>query len=314
MKKIKNNKSLQGKIILIALILLPLQINAAEIHIDVTTKEPKSGIYIADVKLETLEKSLNALDGELIFDSDKLLVERIYTGKSVVKSWILSPVSKNGKIVFSGIIPGGFSGEGGNLFTIIFSSLDEGEVALGTNYQFFLNDGKGTSLQKSSSTSRFLAVSLKNKDDLNNLTFDDKPPRILQSVIAQNDAMFDGKPFIVVTAKDEESGLSRFEIALADKKISDDLLNTSDVLSWQEISVPSVLPDSFEKKYLYARVIDVEGNLVAQLVSAPKELSPESLVKRLKDSYGLVILVIIIFGALLFVRRFLRRHGSTNSS
>lgn len=287
---------------------------ASELAIDITSVREGSGVYIANINLNIGTSTINAIEGSINFDSKKLNVEKIITGKSIIKAWILQPEVNSDNIAFSGIVPGGYTGTEGNIFQVIFSANTKSEAVVSGNLKTFLNDGFATGGLESKFEQKFNTVAIIDKSVLNEIVTDTAPPKILQSVISQNDAMFDGVPFIVVSAKDEESGIAKLEIAIADQKIPESDINLESKLEWVEIQSPAVLPENFDKKYVYTRVIDREGNYVAQLVSLPRQLSPENFINRLKDWWGFGILIVLVFGIFVAIRRFLRRHGTTNSS
>lgn len=104
--------------------------------------------FIAEIKLNTGGETVNALELNLTFSQDLLKVIEINKGGSVLNLFTKEPSASNGKISFSGGMPGGFKGEG-TIGKIIFSAQKTGQVQFNfqSDSQILLNDGRGTSAQ-----------------------------------------------------------------------------------------------------------------------------------------------------------------------
>jgi hypothetical protein len=117
---------------------------------------PSSGTYtvgntfLVQVKVNSGGVAINAADGTIIFDPDKLEVVRISKEDSIFTLWVQEPTFSNslGTINFAGGKPSpGFIGAAGTIFNIYF----RGKTSGSTNLTFasgsvLADDGKGTNI------------------------------------------------------------------------------------------------------------------------------------------------------------------------
>ena len=114
---------------------------AAEIFFEPKTQEIAiDQQFQVDMMLDAEDEEINAVEGKIVFPSDILELKEIRDGDSIVNLWVERPqIEKDGLIVFSGIIPGGFKGvlspyyEGyrpGKVFSLIFTAKGVGKDAI----------------------------------------------------------------------------------------------------------------------------------------------------------------------------------------
>src|SRR3989344_873954 len=82
--------------------------------------------------LDTEDEEINAVEGKIVFQADLLELKEIRDGNSIINFWIdpvrncvSNGVERPDSICFSGIIPGGYLGEG-FIFSAIFQVKKEG--------------------------------------------------------------------------------------------------------------------------------------------------------------------------------------------
>lgn len=283
----------------------------AESKILVATPKLGSGVYTIEVRVNTGDEEINAIEGQFIYDQNTLNLEKIITGQSVVGAWLKEPQDSKGKIKFSGIITSGYKGSNGEILSLYLSAKRAGETTVSFSGKVYLNDGEGTAEEINLNSEKFNTVILKEPELLSVLSKDITPPKIIQSEISQNEAMFNGQPFIIVFAKDEESGVAIYELALTETNFSPEEVLKNSEIYWQTFNSPALLSEGFADKYVYVRVKNKEDNTTAQLISTPRQLSPQSPISLLRKWWGLGIIILIIFGLIWGLRRFLSRHGSS---
>jgi len=118
---------------------------------------PTTGnFYIGDtvgisLLVNTGRQSINAVEGKVTFQPDKLEVVAITKTNSIIGLWIQEPIlplNQAGFIAFSGGMPSpGFSGSAGQIMTISFKVKKEGDAVINVeSAQVLANDGFGTNL------------------------------------------------------------------------------------------------------------------------------------------------------------------------
>lgn len=107
----------------------------------------KGDIINVDLKISS-DKSINTIDGTLIYDKNKLFVKEVKTDGSLFSIWAKQPSFDNnkGEISFVGGIPGGFVGKEGQVLKITFLAKNLGDVKVDFKdiFSVLLNDGLGT--------------------------------------------------------------------------------------------------------------------------------------------------------------------------
>lgn len=115
---------------------------------------PTTGkFYIGDtvsiaLLVNTLNQSVNAVEGKITFPSDKLEVISISKEGSIISLWAQEPVTSSNSIAFSGGLPSpGFIGAAGKIITISFNVKSEGDAVIGIeDAQVLANDGFATNI------------------------------------------------------------------------------------------------------------------------------------------------------------------------
>jgi len=164
--------------------------------------------------LNTENEDINAVEGKIVFPEKLLELKEIKDGNSIINFWIERPKTKNGEIPFSGIIPGGYLGNKGLIFSVVFQSTQEGRgsIEIG-NIQVLLNDGKGTEANITISNLQFViskqapasqpAVVERKDTDL---------PEVFKPIVTSDPAVFGGKYFLVFATQDKGSGIDHYEV------------------------------------------------------------------------------------------------------
>lgn len=116
---------------------------------------PATGVYSinstfsAQVTVNSSGKSINAAEGNIIFNPQELSVVSVNRNSSVFNLWIAEPTFSNtaGTITFSGGTPAGYTGSNGSVFIITFKALRAGTTrASFRDGLVTANDGKGTNV------------------------------------------------------------------------------------------------------------------------------------------------------------------------
>ncbi|HNW71903.1 MAG TPA: cohesin domain-containing protein [Candidatus Paceibacterota bacterium] len=160
MKKIKNNKNKKVLFLLYFVAILSflscfnISYASTEIYFENNSKENKE-IFVGDtfsinLKVSSIDKSINVIDGTILYDKDKIEVKEIKNKNSIFSLWVKEPVFDNkiGELSFVAGTPNGFSEKDGQILEIIFLAKNSGKTHIGYKdvFSIFENDGRGTTI------------------------------------------------------------------------------------------------------------------------------------------------------------------------
>lgn len=190
---------------------------AARMFFDAGTKELAIGQeFQVDVLLDTEGEDINAVEGTIIFPADHLLFVEVRDGSSVINLWIEPPALKTReKIVFSGIVPGGYNGDKGLIFSLVFKANKDGSGLIEIrDSRALLNDGNGSQAALRALPFEVTVTGRQGAGDKEQETIaeDREPPESFRPEIAQSPDAFEGKYFLIFAAQDKNSGIDRYEV------------------------------------------------------------------------------------------------------
>ncbi|MDD5251425.1 MAG: cohesin domain-containing protein [Patescibacteria group bacterium] len=249
--------------------------------------------------LNTENEDVNAVEGKVVFPEHLLELKGIYDGNSIINLWIERPNAKNGEILFSGIVPGGYLGKKGPIFSVVFQSKQEGSGSIEIqDMRALLNDGNGTgahttvsdvqfSVSKQTSASPPAVVEKKDTDR----------PEIFKPIVTINPTVFDGKYFLVFATQDKGSGIDRYEIREGDGPF---ILARS----------PYLLQNQNLDKEITVKAVDRSGNVRTVTVPAEKPMTYQ--VADKKNTGMLLASAVIVIAAALVAKLLWRRHTKSS--
>lgn len=258
-KKSNNKKYLIiGAIFAAQLFFLPLIAKAATIvYFNAENSAVSIGdTFVVDVKISTPDKSINVVDGTVLYDNKKLEIKEISTGGSSFVLWPKPPAFSNekGDLSFVGGTPGGFQGEKGEIVKIIFLAKGEGEAKMDflDGFSIFLNDGEGTSINP---WLRPLLLNISKrspeipaKDEWQVMIEKDKtPPEPFEIILGKESSIFNGQYFIDFFTNDTELGVLYYEVQEGDGK-------------FVKAESPHLLKDQSLQSLIKIKAVDRAGN------------------------------------------------------
>ncbi|MDD2325983.1 MAG: hypothetical protein PHW63_08300 [Alphaproteobacteria bacterium] len=235
--------------------LLPRWVSAAEFLVDTKASVLMLGQpFEAAVYLNSEGMDINAFEGVLEFPADKMEVKEIREGNTVANFWIEKPKADGGRIKYSGITPGGYNGERGFLFSVVFLPKVEGRAELKLHgLSALINDGLGTAAAaraRNANVEFSLAAPAMPVAPLN----DRKQPEPFEFKLISDPDLYGGKILLVFSTKDKDSGIDKFEIKETRYQA---LINQ---VAWKTAESPYVLADQELKSYVVIRAVDKAGN------------------------------------------------------
>ena len=270
-------------IILLLFLSAPYAASAATARIGQEPAEVGAGDTVVVSLQVDASNPINTFSGELRFPREKLQLIKVSNGGSVINIWITNPREKDGAIAFEGLVPGGYAGRGGLLFTAFFKAKEAGTAEVSLERAVFLrNDGAG-SAEEVSSKALVINIAAKGSGGYAESADTDPPePFIIQ--LGSGD-LFLGSPYIAFTAADKGSGISRYEAAEQRVPFMP--------LRWQRAESPYALLDSYGTSDTYVKAVDNAGN--ERIAAYPRQ--------RLVRSYELLILGILMIVLFIYGKR-----------
>jgi hypothetical protein len=273
-------------------LVFPLVSFAADVSIqeDTPTIHTKDQFEIG-VEVSERKTAFNAIEGVFTYDANKVKLLRIIPG-SLISFWVTEPVvTIPGEVRFSGVIPGGFLGDSGKLFSLIFEATETGSVlfemkglhayqnsATGLSSDVSASPKKITILQNEPTrTPRVLNASVEN---------DITPPASFVVNAAKDPALFENQWFIVFQTTDKETGIDHYEVA-------ETKFFKPKPEEWVVAKNPYVLKDQTRQSYVYVKAVDKSGNEKTSV------LSPLS--TSWYENYFLWIIMVIVLSLLGFL-------------
>ena len=292
----------QSKIIIsvIIFVLFPVATFAATLYLEPSRGQYQSGdIFTAEVKMDTEEECINAVEANLNYDKDILQAVDFNYGQSVITLWVKPPEinQKSGKISFSGGIPGGYcgkiSGDSGAaqiLGRIFFQASNKGEAKVDflDSSQVLLNDGSGTPAKLTAQGSIFDISPEKSEVPKNKrqeeIGKDNIPPEPFKAEIHQEPSVFDGRYFIVFFTTDKQTGVYYYEIKEGKRE-------------WKTAQSPYLLKNQKLTSEIKIKAVDKAGN---EQVAA---IEPSYPLRWYEQSLIWVIIVIMgVIGHLIWIK------------
>ncbi|OGY94051.1 MAG: hypothetical protein A2406_00250 [Candidatus Komeilibacteria bacterium RIFOXYC1_FULL_37_11] len=239
-----------------------VSVQAADLFFYSESNTIKTGKFFElDVLFNSPDDMINALEGELYFPQNLLSVIDIRENNSIINFWLEKPVVSANKIKFSGIIPGGYQGQG-NLFKVIFRADNSGKGQIAaSDVRILLNDGYGTDV----------AVSIEPFDiDISEETV--SPEDILVVDISDQ---YPPEPFTPIITKISDIGGDNYLLIFAtqDKSSGIDYYQIKEGYSpFIDATSPYILRNQSLDKKIIIKAVDKSGN-IRQVSIAPVYLN-----------------------------------------
>jgi len=278
--------------------------------------------FKVDLFLNTEGENINALEGKILFPADFLELKEINDGGSIVSFWLEKPMALNNtntrnntnenitrnnaninntrndanenitlnganiqEVVFSGIVPGGFSGEKGLILSLVFKTKKEGQAFIEiSDSKVLLNDGLGTETKlKTENLSININPNISVPEYI--APSDKEPPEDFKPEIVSDPNIFDGKYSLIFETKDKGSGVDKYFVYENTRKRT-----RIDANEWVVAESPYLLKDQKLRSYIYVKAVDKAGN--ERIVY----LNPKYPLKWYEkwEIWSIIILVIVI--------------------
>lgn len=239
-------------------------VHAAQIFFGTERKEiPVYQVFEVGVFVNTQNENANAFEGSISFPEDMLTLREVRDGNSIISLWVKKPSFENeskNTIFYSGVVPGGFNGRRGYLFSLIFESNTTGTIHINSlNEQILRNDGKGSAVVIEKAPLVFSSIMTSSTEGTFFAPHDVTPPESFTGMITSDPLIFDGKNFLVFNTEDKSSGMWGYEIAEFRHHVWQGSIDQKK-LAWISAESPYLLKDQERKSFVYIKAIDYAGN------------------------------------------------------
>jgi len=239
--------------------LAPTAVSASVISFRATSERVGIGdIVRVDALLDSV-MPVNAFSGAVSYSAATLEPVAVSDGNSLINVWITHPdvpAAAGESIIFAGITPGGFSGDKGILFSVLFraTATGVGHVSI-EDVEVLRNDGVGGEEPVTSNTLS-LTVGPKSAGGYTEPA-DTTPPESFAVSLGDDPELFGGRSYIAFTSADKDSGIEGY--AVAESRLPSFLLSLFP-LSWHMATSPYALTDQNLTSTIYVKAIDRAGN------------------------------------------------------
>ncbi|GMX58422.1 MAG: hypothetical protein MCSN_0760 [Candidatus Microsyncoccus archaeolyticus] len=274
---------MKRKILLILIFIFSAnQVDAASLVLESDSNQIKvNSDFQINVFLNSEDESINAIGGNISFPQDLLELKEIREGNSIINFWVEKPKIENGKMSFSGIIPGGYNSKDGLIFSLIFKTKTEGDGIVYLNQiQAYKNDGLGTPINLNFSNISFYIRNYFETQESAEI-IDNEKPETFSPEISQDQELFENKYFLVFATQDKGVGVDHYEVCEGSLK------------NCTVAESPYVLKDQSLEKKVYIKAIDKKGNERIVIVN------PLNPLPWYKNYLFYVIIIILIISILL---------------
>jgi hypothetical protein len=232
---------------------------AAKIYFDpqestVGTTSP----FLVGVLIDS-DKSINTFSVSVALPQNMEFVD-FSDADSIINFWVDKPKFYKVKntVYFSGIVPGGFVGDGARILILELRAKNTGlgEIAFRKEDTYVIeNSPNGLRTPLSLKSTQILVVA--GRENIDNHIPDDNPPENFRPEI--NKISYDNDKFyLFFQAQDKESGISHYEVAESDHKTSNP--------DWKIATSPYELSDQSLKSFVYVKAIDKNKNEKVEII------------------------------------------------
>lgn len=264
-------------------ILMPSRVFGSVINLVQTpTIGPVGSPVVVTVLVDPGVSLINALQGEIVVPPG-ISVKSFDDSGTFVSAWIEKPSLKDGKVIFSGITPGGFKGlvqptssklTPGVLFKFTLTAERSGLSISPQNILLYEKAGE----RITSFTAKPLIIQVADgvpAGILSGIEKDTHPPEPFTVQIANDADIFKGKDFLVFSTTDSGTGVDFYSIQEGDRK---PVTGES----------PYLLQDQFIRGPIIVRAYDRAGN-VQEVILNPKTM------QSTRPYYIIIGIILLVF-------------------
>jgi hypothetical protein len=245
---------------------------AVDIFLFSAQQELPGDELVVSLGLDTGADRINTVSGELSYDQNILDLISTSNANSVIPLWVEAPASKTpGLVSFSGIVPGGFGGQG-KIISLVFKSKigdkDITKLVKVKKIEILRNDGAGTVVAVKIITP---SVSLTNSLDISSVG-DTNAPEPFKPILSRNDPLLGNQSYLIFNTTDKGSGIDKYFVIESPVKLNfKSGANLEQNFIWAPAESPYLLQDQTLSSHIYVKAVDRAGNDLVVELSQEKE-------------------------------------------
>ncbi|MFA5023314.1 MAG: hypothetical protein WC385_00645 [Candidatus Paceibacterota bacterium] len=243
--------------------------------------------------INTKGEKINTIEGEIVFDANRLKLKSVSDANSIINLWISRPQAKQNKVSFAGIISNGYSGQG-LVLALTFSSdtdliaKDFNNLIRLSSLNVLLNDGSGRQarvaigglLNKAETGPKF---NLANRQTIS-------APENFRPQIIKSEILPTGDYYLVFGTQDKTTGLAYYAVYESYWPVINIAKNNKNLL-WTKTESPYLLKNQNLRNYIYVKAVNFAGGV--RIV----KLSPQFSLASLCEHWPLSSIINLIYGS-----------------
>ncbi len=267
---------------------VPGMVFAAEIAVSSDFKNFHVGdTFSVDISVDTENEVFNAADITILFPSEFLEFVDYDDGSTALSLWVEKPaLTEDGRIKFSGITPGGFSGDRRELLTLEFRVERSGQGNFEVRDSTLLvHDGVGTKAEARVQNLHVTATD--GQSEIAVRSVDDELPEAFPLQVVRDPDVFGGVPVLIFATADKGSGIDHFEV------------KEGWFGRYTEVTSPYQIQHQNLDRIISVKAIDNNGNYRVAVLYPQNQ-------KNIKDLLPVVVIMVVLCSLVFFILRKVR--------
>lgn len=281
-----------------AFVFFPIHIRAQTVStpIDSNASYHQGEVFTVPIVIESSVAPINAFTVTVAVPQNVEYVGSDEAG-SIVSLWVEAPHIDRSSVVFSGILPTGFTqvinplnqSKGPGLITkLIFRGKKEGNDTLLVTPALYANDGAGTELNAAGFS---IGIAIDNVVAPTSYAWNDAIlPELFTPSLEHGTMAFGGSYVVVFNTVDKDSGIARYEVKEGNG-------------SWFAATSPYKLRDQSLSADISVKAIDKAGN------ERVATIHPQAVVSQKRLPNYIILLVIVVVLTIFFRRKIFNNRG-----
>lgn len=244
-----------------------LSVHAASIYFDPQdTTVGTSTDFEVGIKIDAFTP-INAMDLVINIPPTMKVVD-VSDGNSIINMWVEQPhITDAGKLAFSGIVPGGYTGIGGSILTLKMRAASVGVQSLFIDRISRVYRNSSTGVPDMLASIPLVLSVVAGRDNISNMIPDTHSPEQFVPQIAYLDRTSQPRYVVLFQAQDKQSGIDHYEVSETSRKVDVSDTTALERLDWVRAESPHTLQDQTRSSFVCVRAVDKKGNIRVECIA-----------------------------------------------